>query len=62
MPLVEITIMEGRTREQKRAMMAEVTDAIVREASSRIELPAPPPQVRNASGSVTANSVWVIQP
>ncbi|MCB1337543.1 MAG: 2-hydroxymuconate tautomerase family protein [Maritimibacter sp.] len=30
MPLVEITIMEGRTREQKRAMMAEVTDAIVR--------------------------------
>lgn len=30
MPLVEITMIEGRTPEQKRALLAEVTDAVER--------------------------------
>lgn len=30
MPLVEITMMDGRSADQKRALMAEVTDAVVR--------------------------------
>jgi 4-oxalocrotonate tautomerase len=28
MPLVEVTMIEGRTRDQKRALMAQVTDAV----------------------------------
>ena len=48
MPICEITMIEGRSREQKRALMREVTDAIVRSvgapaASVRIilrEIPA----------------------
>lgn len=30
MPLVEITIIQGRTPEQKRALLTEVTDAVER--------------------------------
>lgn len=30
MPLAEITLIEGRTPEQKRALLAEVTEAVVR--------------------------------
>ncbi|HVY99080.1 MAG TPA: 2-hydroxymuconate tautomerase family protein [Dongiaceae bacterium] len=29
MPLIEVTIVEGRTREQKLALMARVTDAAI---------------------------------
>ena len=28
MPLIEVTMIEGRTRDQKRALMASVTDAV----------------------------------
>lgn len=35
MPIVQIEILEGRTVEQKRAMVKEVTDAIVRTINAR---------------------------
>lgn len=40
MPLAQISILEGRSDEQKRAVIAEVTDALVR------SLDAPPENVR----------------
>lgn len=35
MPIVQIEILEGRTVEQKRAMVKEVTDAICRTLSTK---------------------------
>jgi len=40
MPICEITLVEGRTSEQKRTLMKEVTDAICRSVN------APPQAVR----------------
>jgi len=40
MPIIDITILEGRTHEQKSALITEVTDAAVR------ALGAPPQTVR----------------
>ncbi len=40
MPIIDITIVEGRTHEQKSALITEVTDAAVR------TLGAPPQTVR----------------
>ena len=40
MPIIDITILEGRTHEQKSALITEVTDAAVR------TLGAPPQSVR----------------
>lgn len=49
MPLVEITMIEGRNREQKRALMAEITDAVERtlavpRESIRIAIREVPPE------------------
>jgi 4-oxalocrotonate tautomerase len=38
MPIVQIDLLEGRTLEQKRAMVAKVTDAIVETASCKPEV------------------------
>lgn len=40
MPIIDITLLEGRTNEQKSALITEVTDAVVR------ALAAPPQTVR----------------
>ena len=40
MPIIDITLLEGRTNEQKSALITEVTDAVVR------TLAAPPQTVR----------------
>ncbi len=37
MPIVQIEILEGRTIEQKRAMVKEVTDAICRSLNAKPE-------------------------
>jgi len=37
MPIVEITLVEGRSQEQKRALMKEVTDAVVSSVGAPIE-------------------------
>lgn len=37
MPIVQINLLKGRTEDQKRAMVREVTDAIVKTTNSRIE-------------------------
>ena len=37
MPLVQITMLEGRTAEQKRRLAKRITDAIVEEAGARRE-------------------------
>jgi len=35
MPLVEITMLEGRTADQKRKLVARITEAMVEEAAAR---------------------------
>jgi 4-oxalocrotonate tautomerase len=37
MPLVQITMLEGRTAEQKRKLARRITDALVEEAGARRE-------------------------
>jgi 4-oxalocrotonate tautomerase len=37
MPLVQITMLEGRTADQKRKLAARITDAMVEEAGARRE-------------------------
>ncbi len=37
MPLVQITMLEGRTTEQKRKLAQRITDAMVEEAGARRE-------------------------
>jgi len=37
MPMVQITMLEGRTTEQKRRIAQRITDAIVEEAGARRE-------------------------
>ena len=37
MPLVQITMLEGRTAEQKRKLAKRITDAMVEEAGARRE-------------------------
>lgn len=37
MPIVEITLMEGRTREQKTALMKAVTEAVVTSVGAPVE-------------------------
>jgi len=37
MPLVQITMLEGRTAEQKRKLAKRITDAIVEDAGARRE-------------------------
>ncbi len=37
MPVVQITLLEGRTTEQKRKLAARITDAMVEEAGARKE-------------------------
>ncbi|QIL46267.1 2-hydroxymuconate tautomerase family protein [Vagococcus coleopterorum] len=37
MPIVTVSLMEGRTPEQKAAMISEVTDAIVRTTGAKKE-------------------------
>ena len=37
MPLVQITMLEGRTAEQKRRLAKRITDAMVEEAGARRE-------------------------
>lgn len=37
MPLVQITMLEGRTSDQKRKLAARITDAMVEEAGARRE-------------------------
>jgi 4-oxalocrotonate tautomerase len=37
MPLVQITMLEGRTAEQKRQLAKRITDAMVEEAGARRE-------------------------
>jgi len=37
MPLVQITMLEGRSPEQKRKLAARITDAMVEEAGARRE-------------------------
>jgi len=37
MPIVEITLVEGRSQEQKRALMKEVTDAVVSSVGAPIQ-------------------------
>jgi len=37
MPIVEITLIEGRTKDQKRALAKEVTDAVVSSVGAPIE-------------------------
>ena len=37
MPMVQITMLEGRTTEQKRKVAQRITDAIVEEAGARRE-------------------------
>jgi 4-oxalocrotonate tautomerase len=37
MPLVQVTMLQGRTVEQKRKIAARITDAIVEEAGARKE-------------------------
>jgi 4-oxalocrotonate tautomerase len=37
MPLVQITLLEGRTAEQKRKLAKRITDAMVEEAGARRE-------------------------
>jgi len=37
MPLVQITMLEGRTADQKRKITKRITDALVEEAGSRRE-------------------------
>ena len=37
MPLVQITMLQGRTAEQKRELAKRITDAIVEEAGARRE-------------------------
>lgn len=54
MPEAVILLARADARSVTLSVLRAVTDAIVREASSRIELPAPPPQVRNASGVAEA--------
>ncbi|MCB1026553.1 MAG: DEAD/DEAH box helicase, partial [Microthrixaceae bacterium] len=54
MPEAVILLKRADARSVTLSVLRAVTDAIVREASSRIELPAPPPQVRNASGVAEA--------
>jgi 4-oxalocrotonate tautomerase len=38
MPLVTIHLLEGRTLEQKRRLVARITDALVEEAGARREM------------------------
>ena len=49
MPIVSITIMEGRTAEQKAAMFKEVTEAISR------TLAAPPERIRIMINEIPAS-------
>jgi len=37
MPIVEITLVEGRSKEKKRALVKEVTDAVVSSIGAPIE-------------------------
>jgi 4-oxalocrotonate tautomerase len=37
MPICDITLFEGRTKEQKRALMREVTDAVIRAVGAKPE-------------------------
>ncbi len=37
MPVVQVTMLQGRTAEQKRKLAARITDAIVEEAGARKE-------------------------
>jgi len=37
MPLVQVTMLEGRSAEQKRKLVARMTDAMVEEAGARRE-------------------------
>lgn len=37
MPLVEVTMLAGRTADQKRKLVARITDAMVEEAGARRE-------------------------
>ena len=37
MPVVQVTLLEGRTTEQKRKLTARITDAMVEEAGARRE-------------------------
>ena len=37
MPIVEVTLIEGRSKEQKRARVKEVTDAVVSSIGAPIE-------------------------
>ncbi len=37
MPLVQVTMVQGRTLEQKRKLVARITDAMVEEAGARRE-------------------------
>ena len=37
MPLVQVTMLEGRTADQKRKLAARITDAMVEEAGARRE-------------------------
>lgn len=37
MPLVQVTMLQGRTTEQKRKLAARITDAMVEEAGARKE-------------------------
>lgn len=37
MPVVQVTLLEGRTTEQKRKLAARITDAMVEEAGARRE-------------------------
>jgi len=37
MPVVQVTLLEGRTTEQKRKLAARITDAMVEEAGARKE-------------------------
>lgn len=37
MPIVEVTLIEGRSKEQKRALVKEVTDAVVSSIGAPIE-------------------------
>jgi 4-oxalocrotonate tautomerase len=37
MPVVQVTLLQGRTAEQKRKLAARITDAVVEEAGARKE-------------------------
>ncbi|HVI52861.1 MAG TPA: 2-hydroxymuconate tautomerase [Candidatus Sulfotelmatobacter sp.] len=37
MPIVEVTLIEGRSKEQKRALVKEVTDAVVSSIGAPVE-------------------------